>query len=184
VKYLFLLLLLMASGCASAVSAGHNTALSGTDLLAMTDDMAAKILASPAVQEAIAREGRLSVVVLPVENYLRGEVLPRGAAEAFTGRVRALLSRHAPDRFVWVMNRDAYRNLRVAETDFDLGPPPDSIQPRYALTARFSSLAEEDTRHRSASYLCVFQLTHLENRTVLWSDKYEVRRSAVKGMLD
>ena len=42
---------LLLNGCASAVAAGHNTALDSTDLVAMTDDMAMKIVASPAVQE-------------------------------------------------------------------------------------------------------------------------------------
>lgn len=178
------LLLPLLGGCASAVAVGHNTALDGADLVQMTDDMAMKIAASPAVQRAIAREGRLRVVVEPVENAMRGEVLPRGPAEAFTGRVRSLLSRHAPDRFVWIMNRDAFYDLRQRELDFDLGPSPESIQPQYALVARFSSLTEEDSEHRSSAYLCVYQLTDLQRRNVLWTDKYEVKKIVVKGFLD
>jgi hypothetical protein len=95
------LLLLVLVGCANdtAVAHGHNTALDGTDLVQMTDKMAAEMVASPGVQRTIAREGKLTVVVEPVENQMTAEVLPSGPAHAFTGRLRTLLSHHAPDQF-------------------------------------------------------------------------------------
>lgn len=177
-----LFLLLLAGGCSSAISAGHNTALEGADLVAMTDDMAAKIVASQAVQRAYAQYGPLSVVVQPVENYMTAEILPRGAGEAFSARVRTLLSKHAPDRFAWVMNRDSYLYLRGHE--LDPGPAPESIQPHYALTAKFYSLTGEDRHRRSAAYLCTYELTNLVDRSLLWTGSYEVKKVAVKGFLD
>jgi hypothetical protein len=181
-----LLLALVQFGCAgdTAIAHGHNTALDSVDLVSMTDDMAMKIVVSPAVQDTIAHEGRLKVVVEPVENQMTGEVLPRGPAQAFTGRLRVLLSQHARDQFTWVMNRDAWHYLRNRELEIDPGPSPDSIQPRYALTAKFSSLTNEDSKRRSAYYLCVYELTDLQHRYILWSDKYEVKKTAVKGFLD
>jgi hypothetical protein len=62
------------SGCTSAVQSGTNTALSGVDLVQMTDDMAMNIAGDAQVQAAIAKEGRLKVVILPVENRMRAEV--------------------------------------------------------------------------------------------------------------
>ena len=171
-------------GCASAVQAGHNTALDAVDLVRMTDDMATKIVADPDVQAAIERSGKLKVVVQPVENRMTAEVLPRGPAGAFTARVRALLSNHAPDRFTWVMNRDAFYALRGRELDVDLGPAPEALDPEYALTAIFSSLTNETSRGRSSYYLCTYELANLRDRTVLWTDKYEVKKTAVKGFLD
>ena len=176
--------LLQAPGCASAVQSGRNTALDSVDLVQMTDDMAKKIVADPDVQAAIAREGSLKVVVQPVENEMTAEVLPKGPAETFTARVRALLSKHAPDQFTWVMNRDAFYDLRGRELDFDLGPSPDAINPQYALTAIFSSLTNESSKVRSSYYLCRYELTNLHDRTVLWTDKYEVRKRVVKGFMD
>src|SRR4051812_15744630 len=79
----------MLIGCASAVQHGQNTALSGVDLVRMTDDMAMQIGSDPEVRSAIAQRGPLKVVVMPVENRMRAEVLPRGPAEAFVARVRA-----------------------------------------------------------------------------------------------
>jgi hypothetical protein len=176
--------LLFIAGCTSAVESGHNTALDAVDLQQMTDDMAAKIVADPNVQAAIAKEGQLAVVVQPVENRMVAEVLPRGPAQAFTARVRVLLSKHAPDRFLWVMNRDAFYELRNRELDIDLGPPPERVQPRYALTSIFSSLTKEDPKRRSAYYLCEYQLTDLAGGNLLWTGSYEVKKIAVRQFLD
>ena len=180
------IILVFLSGCApsSAVSSGTNTALDSIDLTAMTDDMAMKIVADSDVQAEIASNGKLITVVQPVENRMRGEILPKGPADAFTARLRILLSKHAPDRFTWVMNRDAFYSLQSRERDTDLGPAPDRVQPEYAITAIFSSLTNEDVKRRSSYYLCEYQLTDINTGRLLWSDKYEVKKSAVKGFLD
>lgn len=176
----FILLL----GCQAPLKHATSSALDGTDLVRMTDDMSMKLAGDPAVQRQIAEHGPLKIVVQPVENQMTGEVLPRGPADAFTGRVRSLLGRQARDQFVWIMNRDAFYRMRGQELDFDLGPSPDAISPQYALTAIFSSLISEDAKRRSSYYLCVYELTDLHNRTVLWTDRYEVKKSVVKGFLD
>ena len=179
--------LLLLTGCTSdnVTRVAHYTTLDSFDLQAMTDDMAAQIAADPEVLAEFDANGPLSVVVRPVTNRLSGEVLPRGEAEVFTARVRTLLARHAPDRFTWVMNRDAFYRLRGRELEgVEAGPAPEAIDPRYALTATFSSLASEDERRRSAYYLCLYELTDLSGRTVLWSGKYEVKKQAVKSDLD
>src|SRR5688572_20589562 len=139
VRALLLSAVTFAAGCTGAVQSGHNTALDSVDLVAMTDDMAAKIAADPEVRRAIADEGSLKVVVQPVENQMVGEVLPRGPADAFTSRVRSLLAKAAPGNFTWIMSRDAFYRMRGHELDVDLGPSPDAIDPQYALQARFSS---------------------------------------------
>lgn len=185
---LFLAILFLAgaaiAGCTSAVQNGHNTALDSVDLVKMTDLMAASIGSNSQVREAIRREGRLRIVVQPAQNEMQAEILPPGQAEAFTARVRALLSKHDPAEFMWIMNRDAYYRLRQKELDYDLGPSPDAVNPQYALVARFRSLADESSSHRSSSYLCVYELSNLQTRTILWTDKYEVNKTAVKGFLD
>jgi hypothetical protein len=175
---------LLLTGCSGAVGTGRNTALDAVDLVAMTDDMARRIVADREVRAAIAREGALRVVVEPVENEMVGEVLPRGPAEAFTARVRNLLADAAPQDFTWVMNREAFYRLRGQELDVDLGPSPEAVDPRYALQARFSSLTDESRRRRSSYYLCAYELLDLETRNVLWNGTYEVRKTAVKGFLD
>ncbi len=178
-------LILFLAGCSSAVSSGTNTALSGVDLVKMTDDMAMKIAASPEVQRAYREHGPLKVVVLPVENQMRAEVLPSGPSEAFVGRVRTLLSKHSPDKFTWIMNKDTWYALRNRELEgVEPGPAPGAINPEYSLMAVFTSIADEDTKHRSSYYICRYELSSLANRTVLWSGSYEVKKIAVKGYGD
>ena len=173
------------AGCGSAVSAGQNTALDGTDLVKMTDDMAAAIEGSPAVTDAVAKDGSLKVVVEPVVNRMTAEVLPAGPADAFTARVRTLLARHDPERYTWVMNKAAFYRLRGQERDdVTLGPAPEAISPQYALTATFTSLARETAGGRTDYYVCNYALTSLDHRTVLWTKAYEVQKRAVKGFLD
>lgn len=176
--------ILSIAGCASATQSGHNTALDSVDLVKMTDDMAMRLASDPDVQQAFHANGPLRVVVEPVENEMTGEVLPRGPAETFTARVRMLLSKHAPEMFTWVMNKDTYYRLRGRELDTDLGPAPEAVNPQYALTAKFSSLTNEDAKRRSSYYLCVYSFTDLSGRNVLWTGQYEVKKIAVKGFLD
>jgi PBP1b-binding outer membrane lipoprotein LpoB len=185
-RWALMSLALMMSGCSvsSAVSSGHNTALDSVDLVSMTDRMARSLAAEPRVNEVYTRHGPLNVVCQPVENNLTGEILPAGQAEVFVARVRYLLSKHEPQKFTWVMNRDSYYRLRNRELDVDLGPAPERVQPEYALVARFASLADENSKTRTEAYLCVYQLTSIRDGTVLWTDKYEVKKTAVKGMLD
>jgi hypothetical protein len=177
---------LVSGGCSvsSAVSSGHNTALDSVDLVSMTELMARSLAAEARVEEVYRRRGALNVVVQAVENNLTGEILPAGQGEVFVARVRYLLSKHEPQKFVWVMNRDSYYRLRNREVDVDLGPAPEKIQPEYALVARFSSLADESSKRRSAAYLCVYQLTSIRDGAVIWTDRYEVKKTAMKGMLD
>ena len=177
-----ILVLLGCAGNNTAVSHGRNTALDSTNLVEMTEDMTGKILADPEVQSQLAQKGRLKVVIQPVENRMVGEVLPRGAKEAFVARLRSLLQERAPEKFAWVMNRDNWHAIRARE--LDPGPDPARVQPEYALTARFSSITDESSRHRSSYYLCVYNLTDLNSGQTLWTDKYEVKKSAVKGFLD
>lgn len=179
--FAFIILLV---GCADAVSHGRNTALDGMDLNRMTDDMAAQIAADADVQAAIKSTGPLKVVVQPVVNNMTGEVLPRGQAQTFTGRVRLLLSHHNNNSFVWIINRDYFNYLRGKELDNVLGPDPDRVQPEYALTATFSSLTNVTESRRSAYYLCAYELSNLKSGTVLWTGKYEVKKTATAGFLD
>ena len=181
---LLALVAVFACACTSAVESGHNTALDSVNLVQMTDQMAASIAADPRVQEAIRTGGPLKVVVQPAENHMTAEVLPPGQAEAFVTRVRSLLSHHAPDQYVWVMNRDTFYRMRGLEREDVLGPAPEAVNPQYALWAQFYSLTDESSKHRSSAYLCAFELTDLDRRTTLWRDSYQVKKSANKAFLD
>jgi hypothetical protein len=176
------LLLLASCSDNTAVSHGKSTALDSANLVEMTERMTGAILGDPEVQSELARKRKLKVVIQPVENRMVGEVLPRGAKEAFVARLRVLLQERAPDKFTWVMNRDNWYALR--EKELDRGPDPDRVQPEYAMTARFSSITDESSKHRNSYYLCVYSMTDLNSGQQLWTGSYEVKKSAVKGFLD
>jgi Peptidoglycan-synthase activator LpoB len=144
--------------------------------------MAQSLATDPRVSQEIAARGPLTIVCEPVENQLTGEIIPRGQEEMYTARVRILLSQKAPDRFTWIMNRDAFYDLRNQEVD--LGPPPETVQPRYALYGVFESITQEDSSHRDSYYLCEYRLTDLQDRREIWTGKYEVKKAIVKGFLD
>lgn len=179
-----MMLCLLATGCSNntAVSHGKSTALDSVNLIEMTDDMTQKLLGSPAVQSEMAAKGRLKIVIKPVENRMTGEVLPRGAKDAFISRLRNKLEEAAPDKFAWVINRDAWHALRAQE--LDAGPDPDRVQPEFGLTAKFTSITDESSKRRSSYYLCTYTLSDLNGGTLLWTGSYEVKKSAVKGFLD
>jgi len=176
--------IVLIAGCAknTAVSHGKSTALDSVDLVEMTDDMTRKLLGNAAVQEQMAAKGRLKVVIKPVENRMTGEVLPRGAKDAFIARLRNKLQEAAPEKFAWVVNRDAWHALRAQE--LDAGPDPDRVQPEFGLTAKFTSVTDETSKRRSSYYLCTYTLSDINGGTLLWTDSYEVKKSAVKGFLD
>jgi hypothetical protein len=176
--------LLLTAGCGSAVSEGQNTALDSMDLKSMTDQMSASIIADPMVQQTFASNGPLKVVMQPVINQMHAEILTTGEGDAFMSRLRALLSHHAPQEFTWIMNRDAFYRLRQQELQVDPGPSPEAINPEYALTATFTSMANENGQGRSDYYVCNYSLTSLKDRSVLWSKSYEVQKKAVKAFLD
>jgi hypothetical protein len=185
VLYLLSSLLLIPIGCGNAVDTGQSTALDSTDLISMTEQMSRSILGDAAVQQAIAQRGPLKIVVEPVVNQMHAEVLPKGAADAFTARLRTLLSHQAPDKFTWILNLDAFRKLRATELQgVEPGPSPEEVNPEFALTATFTSMASETEQSRSDYYVCNFSLMSLKDRTVLWTGSYEVHKRAVKGFLD
>lgn len=180
-----LVVLLLAAGCSSAVDSGSSTALDAVDLRQMTDDMATAISSSPAVLAAIKAKGTLKIVVEPVVNDLRAEVITPGEADAFTGRVRTLLSRKPGTDYTWIVNRATFDRLRHEELEgVDLGPSPDVVNPEYALTATFTSLADENRKGRTDYYVCNYSLTNLADRSVLWTRSYELQKRAAKGFLD
>ena len=174
------------AGCGSALKNVHGTALNGVDLVDMTDDMAAKLGSDPQVNAAFAATGPLKVVVMPVVNEMTAEIIPAGQAFAFTGRVRARLALNTPGKFTWIMNRDAFNDLKARETNLhiDPGPVPTSVQPEYALTATFASITSENQKRRDSFYVCSYSLTNLQDRAVIWNGSYELKKAAVKGFLD
>ena len=181
---LLLLLPLLIVGCASAVQAGSSAVLGSKDLVSMSDRLALDLASDANVREAEAG-GVLRVVVEPVQNRLRGEVIPTGQRELFTARLRDRLEDATPGRFVWVNNKAVFERLVASELD-DVrpGPVPGRVQPTHTLKGVFRSLADETKDRRVAYYLCSFDLVDLADGRVIWTGQYEVKKAIARDYLD
>jgi hypothetical protein len=167
----------------------EDTMLTATDLVTMTDDMAAKIASDPEVAQ-ITSQKPMVIVMQRVENQTM-EIMPHPQAEIYLARVRALLSEKQVLRrqFTFVLNKNTYEQLKLAEgaQGIDLGQDQDRLVPEYALKAVFYSDTKETNKSRSDYYLCTYQLTKIGDRNaghIIWEGKYETKKKVVKGFLD
>jgi hypothetical protein len=178
----------MLAGCnADAVNKDRQSAfLTADDLVKMTDQMAASIIADTDVQRVTAQKPMI-IVLKPIDNQ-SNEVIRTNELRMYVHRVRALLSKEPAlrDRFVFVLNRDDYEALRQQEglNEAQLGQPETRIQPEYALTGTFYANTNVDLKRRSDTYLCTFRLTNLQNSQQLWEGSYETSKHIKKEFLD
>jgi hypothetical protein len=184
-------LLLAVSGCNETAlnSERKTTFLTADDLVAMTDKMAQSILADPQVQAVIA-EKPMTIVLKPIQNETN-EIIRTGEKQLYVHRVRVLLSTKPElrQKFVFVLNRDDYENLRQQEgvSSSELGLTEERVQPEYALTGTFYANTNITTKNRSDTYLCTFRLTKLQGEATgiqLWEGSYETSKHVKKEFLD
>jgi hypothetical protein len=166
----------------------QTTQLDSYDMVAMTNKMAASILADGRVQAALAG-GPLKIVIKPVTN-LTNDVIPDNEAELFVARLQGLLAKQPAlaDRFVWCINRADYEKLRKQELPEErLGPSEDRVMPEYALYAEFLADTRVTQDARRDTYLCAYKLTRISGNgagAILWEDQYETSKAIEKGFLD
>ncbi len=185
---LILAMCLLWAGCQStAVNRERQTTqLDSYDMVAMTNKMAASILADGRVQAAMAG-GPLKIVIKPVTN-LTNDVIPDNEAEVFVARLQGLLAKQPTlaDRFVWCINRADYEKLRKQELP-GLGPSEDRVVPEFALYAEFLADTRVTRDARRDTYLCAYKLTRISGSgagAILWEDQYETSKAVTKGFLD
>ncbi|HEY4330181.1 MAG TPA: hypothetical protein VGN88_10635 [Phycisphaerae bacterium] len=177
-------------GCDTAAvnKDAKTTFLNSDDMVAMTNRMAASIIADQRVQSA-ASAGPLKIVIMPVDN-LTDEIIPGNEKELFVARLQGLLASRPElaNRFVWVMNKKDYEKLRGDEIpESKLGPMEERIQPDYALWAEFRSATNVTRSKRSDVYLCQYKLSKISGGAegaVLWSGEYTTSKEIKKGFLD
>jgi PBP1b-binding outer membrane lipoprotein LpoB len=159
----------------------HNTFLDANDLITMTDQMAASLVQSPAI-ERIAARGPLVVVLTPLKNATNS-IITRGQGAAFLHRLRLLLAGHtalAP-KFVFVVTR---RQLSSIQAQSLANPAmPGRLTPQYALQATFYADTNIAPEFRSDYYLCTFFLTNIRSGQIIWQGSYETRKIAHSSFL-
>jgi len=180
--------LLLVAGCnKDAINKDRQSAfLTSDDLVKMTDQMAASIIADADVQRATA-ERPMVIVLKPIDNQ-SNEVIRSAELRLYVQRVRTLLAKEPAlrEKFVFVLNRADYDALRQQEglSEAQLGVPETRMQPEYALTGTFYASTNVDLKRRSENYLCTFRMTNLQTSRQLWEGSYETSKHIKKDFLD
>jgi len=170
----------MATGCVVGLAwlAGcggprvNTTRLTAVDLVAMTDKMAGSLVRAPALSERDGRSPPWRISAGRVENETN-DIIPEREKQLFLARLRALLNQTD------ALQRRNIEFVRDAELS-----SPDRARPTHALTATFHAITHADRHRRSDFYLCAFRLVDLRDETVVWEDRYEVKRSVTRSRFD
>ncbi|MBI1369582.1 MAG: hypothetical protein GC162_13120 [Planctomycetes bacterium] len=175
-RFAFLCCLLTLAACGAPQV--NNTRLDAADLVAMSDQMTASLIASPAVVARTAASEPWIISMDRVSNQ-SNDIIPDREKWAFIARLRAQLSqsRALSERnlkFVLSYNTAGEVAERVG----------DRITPTHLLTATFYSATVANHQTRSDTYLCAFQLMSAKDDQILWEDKYEIKRAVMRNKLD
>jgi hypothetical protein len=149
---------------------GRDRGLQSKDVVQASDQMAMDLLADPGLNSSGAQ---WTIVVGNVKNET---VNARHALDIFIERLRMNLARHGKGRVTLIQNRADYRDRQAGELELEPGsnggqPGPKGIQPDYQLDATAMELPNRGTSY----YLIEFSVNDLRNRTIAWTNAYEVR---------
>lgn len=182
--YLTLLIgaVLLGTGCKSKPKDGRvrppvdelydeGRGLQGKDVIASSDKMAASLLSLPQLN---ASDRQWTIVVDRVENLTQSQ---RGDLNIFLMRLRSKLLQMGGGRVTLIENMQKFNDLRNRELEpgsdrfgqTGLDQKPRTVQPDYFLSAKLAELPNRETSY----FLVEFTLTKVD-RTIVWSDMYEI----------
>jgi len=192
-RILSLMVMVCVAGCSSNAinSDSHNTFLDSDDLVRMTDKMAASFATDPRIVAQVAAQGRpLVIVIKPIVNDTNQIIRPQEKL-LYVARMEDLLGSKQSLRgqFTFVLTREDYAALIATEgkQPGELGPDPARTVPDYVLSGNFEVLTNDNGTQRSDYYYCRYVLTRItgqDSGVQLWTDKYETKKVARKGLLD
>ena len=155
--------------------------LQSKDVVTASDKMAMDLLSDPNLN---ASKTQWTIVVDHVDNQSSD---PRANLDIFLRRLRTNLAQQGRGRVQLIENRQKLNELQSRELDPGAGAgerdtygqgsgqsstaAPARIQPDYSLYARISDLPNRGTNY----YYVEFTLTDLRNRTIAWTNAYEVK---------
>jgi hypothetical protein len=151
--------------------------LQSLDLIAATDKLAADLIASPAVRD---NPNQLTIVVDRMDDLTTDRTFGTNY-QIFLERLKVNLARYGHGRVQLIENKNQFHGLRGRELenerdDFGQGGnrgdvAPQAIQPDFALYGKAMDMPNRATNF----YMLEFNLTNLHNRTLAWSNDYEVK---------
>jgi PBP1b-binding outer membrane lipoprotein LpoB len=159
----------------------NNTRLASSDVVTMTDQMTQSLMARKNVGSRTPGSTPWIVTMDRVINK-SNDIIPDGEKWAFVNRLRAQLAQSPAMRernIQFVVPPAQANELNAREQAGTM-----RAKPTHALTATFYSITNASRGGRSDAYLCAFQLVDLKDDTIVWEDKYEVKRSVARNAFD
>ena len=138
--------------------------LQSKDVVQATDQMAMSLLGDPAFNSS---KDQWTIVVGNIRNE---SVNTRQALDIFLERLRTQLYKHGKGRVTLIQNRAAYHDRQSSELETDQAAPK-GVQPDFQLDGVVSELPNRGTSY----YYMSFSVNNMRDRTVAWTDAYEVR---------
>jgi hypothetical protein len=145
--------------------------LQSKDVVTAADQMANDLLSNPDLN---ASKTQWLIVVDRVENKT---VSNRFDMDIFLQSLKTRLAQKGHGRVQLIENRQKLRDLQSRELEGERedtppgAPGPQGIQPDYSLYATITELPNRGT----SFYNLEFTLTDLRNRTIAWTNAYEVK---------
>jgi hypothetical protein len=167
-------LLLLLTGCGGPTA--NTTFLNSVDLVAMTDHMAESFAADDVMGKRTPRDSPWVVSIDRVHN-LTNQIIPEREKWLYVARLRAQLQQSDIARqrnIIWVIPPERWPMVQQELGD---APPELRRRPTHELTAEFGSLTNTSGKGRTDAYLCEYQLVDMNSAQIVWSDKWEVKRS-------
>ena len=171
------LVILLAAGCKTYEDARppvdqldkRDKGLQSKDVVQASEQMAMSLLGDPALNGS---KDQWTIVVGNMQNQT---TRARHAMDIFIERLRIQLARHGKGRVQLIQNRAGYRDRQAGELETDARPDGQpgakGVQPDYQLDGKVMELPNRGTSY----YLMEFSVNDLHNRTIPWTDAYEVR---------
>jgi len=143
--------------------------LQSKDVVQASELMAMSLLGDPKLNGS---KDQWTIVVGNMQNKTTNA---RHATDVFIERLRIQLARHGKGRVQLIQNRADYRDRQAGELEIeprtDSQPGAKGVQPDFQLDGKIMELPNRGTSY----YLMEFSVNDLHNRTIPWTDAYEVR---------
>lgn len=156
----------------------RTTFLQSVDLIDMTDEMAQRFAADPAISSRMPDDDAWVISIDRMVNRTN-QIIPDGEKWLYLNRLRALLAQSniAQEKsLLWVIPPERWSIVRSehpeAEEPYGLRLPP-----THLLTATFLALTNTSAAGRTDTYHCGYELIELGSGSIVWEGSWEVKRA-------
>jgi hypothetical protein len=167
-------------GCSAPPRHGEapTTFLRSVDLIDMTDKMAQSFANDQAIAGRSPNHEPWVISMFRVANHTN-QIIPDREKWLYLARLRAMLAQSdlaQRARLIWIIPPERW-SMVAEELDVSEEPYGLRMNPTHQLTAEFHALTNTSGQGRTDAYFCNYQLLDLRSGTIVWEDKWEVKRA-------